>query len=184
MYNPPSIRCWFAVLAIACLGSAGCRQQVYHELYAEQTARELRALEDRIYDYDNAYNELLLELDAAAAENEKLRMAVAEKGSKRSSGSGSSPSVPSLNLDSDYEIPSVLMPSADPVPNADAPSFSLTPKVEEPKSGMAAEPTKPNPTAPGSWETEIRRSRIRSRAILRLDRTPRSSIHLRWLHPI
>ncbi len=43
--------------AIGCLFWTGCRQRAYTELYIENMASEIRMLEDRIYEYDAAYNE-------------------------------------------------------------------------------------------------------------------------------
>ena len=43
--------------AIGCLFWTGCRQRAYTELYVENMASEIRMLEDRIYEYDAAYNE-------------------------------------------------------------------------------------------------------------------------------
>ncbi len=64
VFQSQRIRRTIAFLATASLGVAftGCRQQVYHELYAEQNAREIRALEDRIYEYDDEYRALEYQL--------------------------------------------------------------------------------------------------------------------------
>ena len=48
---------WLAVI-IACISLVGCRQRAYTELYVENMASEVRVLEDRVYEYDAAYQSL------------------------------------------------------------------------------------------------------------------------------
>ncbi len=43
---------------IACISLAGCRQRAYTELYVENMASEIRVLEDRVYEFDAAYQTL------------------------------------------------------------------------------------------------------------------------------
>ncbi len=93
---------------------AGCRQNVYHELYAEQNAREIRALEDRIFEYDAEYRALEQELWAAEKESEDLKRRLehllqnpSSKSSRKPSQSPPPPeSVPSL--EDGWQLPDVL----------------------------------------------------------------------------
>ncbi len=93
---------------------AGCRQNVYHELYAEQNAREIRALEDRIFEYDAEYRALEQELWAAEKESEDLKRRLelllqnpSAKSSRKPSQSPPPPeSIPSL--DDSWQLPDVL----------------------------------------------------------------------------
>lgn len=48
---------WLAGV-IACISLAGCRQRAYTELYVENMASEVRVLEDRVYEFDAAYQSL------------------------------------------------------------------------------------------------------------------------------
>lgn len=48
---------WLAGI-IACISLTGCRQRAYTELYVENMASEVRVLEDRVYEYDAAYQSL------------------------------------------------------------------------------------------------------------------------------
>jgi hypothetical protein len=48
---------WLAGI-IACISLVGCRQRAYTELYVENMASEVRVLEDRVYEYDAAYQSL------------------------------------------------------------------------------------------------------------------------------
>ena len=48
---------WLAV-AIACISLIGCRQRAYTELYVEKMASDIRVLEDRVYEFDAAYQSL------------------------------------------------------------------------------------------------------------------------------
>lgn len=55
------------------LSLSGCRQQIYHELYAEQSASEIRALEDRIIEYDSEFRALEQELWSVEEENARMK---------------------------------------------------------------------------------------------------------------
>ena len=56
------------VTGLYVLSASGCKQQAYNELYREQMAAEIRALEDRVYEFDSEYR--ALEQDLLAAEEE------------------------------------------------------------------------------------------------------------------
>lgn len=70
---------------------AGCRQHAYTELYVDNMAGEIRALEDRIYEYDAAYQASEAELEEQILVNqaleEKLRKLKASSGLESRSGS-------------------------------------------------------------------------------------------------
>ena len=80
----------------------GCRQQAYTELYVEHMASEIRALEDRIYEYDAEYRALEDELIYAQDRNYQLEQQL--YGSHSSSGIELSKPAPH-----EWEIPEVLM---------------------------------------------------------------------------
>jgi hypothetical protein len=50
-----------------------CRQAAFNEYYVENMAAEIRALEDRIYEYDSAYQSLEIENEDLKAKCERLR---------------------------------------------------------------------------------------------------------------
>ena len=54
-------RLWLLAL-LAPLCQVGCRRAAFNELYVENMASEVRMLEDRVYEYDAAYQALELEL--------------------------------------------------------------------------------------------------------------------------
>lgn len=54
------------------LSASGCRQQAYTELYVEHMATEIRALEDRIYEFNDEYERLQVELEVAEHRNRQL----------------------------------------------------------------------------------------------------------------
>ena len=133
MATSPSIRWLIANIAIAWLAvtATGCRQQVYHELYAEQNAREIRALEDRIFEYESEFRMLEHEAENYAAENERLRQQLATQGRSSQDSKRGHSSSPAPIVEEEWSGPSVLMPTPDKTPNEpaqDGKSFSLTPK--------------------------------------------------------
>jgi hypothetical protein len=98
------------------LSAVGCKQQAYNELYSEQMAAEIRALEDRIYEFDSEYRALEQELLAAEEELEHLRQSEPTN-SRRSFSENSSPisNAPSVEFKQPSVVPS---PTPDPVPDA------------------------------------------------------------------
>lgn len=77
------------VLFVGLSAAPGCRRAAFNEFYVENMAGEIRALEDRIYEYDSAYTALELE-------NEDLRQAIADLRNKNyapttSGGNGTNP---------------------------------------------------------------------------------------------
>ena len=128
--------------AIVCLSWTGCRQRAYTELYVENMASEIRMLEDRIYEYDAAYNEKDAGYESLVNEVERLKKINAELQRKNglqpfldnSSRKGPSqrfngtpeqyeaievqPSVPfEFTPSKSYEVPSVLMPEPESIVN-------------------------------------------------------------------
>jgi hypothetical protein len=79
---------WLAGI-IACISLVGCRQRAYTELYVENMASEIRVLEDRVYEYDAAYQTLERENEEQrrinASLETKLRELKAEPESTQSS---------------------------------------------------------------------------------------------------
>ncbi len=64
------------VLLLGLAFLSGCRRAAFNEFYVENMASEIRALEDRVYEYDSAYSALELE-------NEDLRQAIADLRAKQ-----------------------------------------------------------------------------------------------------
>ncbi len=128
--------------AIGCLFWTGCRQRAYTELYVENMASEIRMLEDRIYEYDAAYNEKDAGYESLVNEVERLKKINAELQRKNglqplpesSTRKVISPRLngkpepyetievqPGLSFESipsnAYEVPSVLMPNSEYLEN-------------------------------------------------------------------
>lgn len=111
-------------MGVASLG-VGCRQNVYHQLYAEQNAREIRALEDRIFEFDAEYRDLENRYLAKEHENEVLRQRLAQSMANAKSSGKPSPSKPQGStkpkfddVDEKWELPDVVVPTPDPKANA------------------------------------------------------------------
>lgn len=81
-------------MAICCalMFSAGCQRRAYTDLYAENMAGEVRELENRIYEYDSAYQALEEELAVRQSENATLheKLLAMESNPPKASGSGRS----------------------------------------------------------------------------------------------
>ena len=63
---------WFGC-ALLSLFFIGCRQRAYTEFYVENMASEVRMLEDRVYDYDSAYQSLEQEVEQLKQTNSRLQ---------------------------------------------------------------------------------------------------------------
>lgn len=61
------------LLVIALASLTGCRRAAFNEVYVENMAGEIRALEDRVYEYDSAYQSLEIENEELRRINEELR---------------------------------------------------------------------------------------------------------------
>ena len=72
-------RCGSAlVIAVVLLATPACRQAAFNEYYVESMASEIRALEDRIYEYDSAYQSLEMENEDLRAKHERLQRKLRE----------------------------------------------------------------------------------------------------------
>lgn len=72
-------RCGSAlVIAVVILATPACRQAAFNEYYVESMASEIRALEDRIYEYDSAYQSLEVENEDLRAKHERLQRKLQE----------------------------------------------------------------------------------------------------------
>lgn len=125
-------------MGVASLG-VGCRQNVYHQIYAEQNAREIRALEDRIFEFDAEYRDLENRYLAKEHENEVLRQRLAQSMANAKSSGKPSPSKPQGSskpkfddADEKWELPDVVIPTPDPKANA-----PVEPSVPQGKSDDA-----------------------------------------------
>jgi hypothetical protein len=143
------------------LVQAGCQRRAYTDFYTESMAGEIRELENRIYEYDDAYRSVEQELSVLEAENAELHqqlMTLNSSASKRNDGPGSSflksfgggsteresiQPVPKRESQP-IEIPSVdhLPPPAKSTPKS---SPTIVPKPD-PAFSPAPLPTKPTPT--------------------------------------
>ncbi|MFN7874606.1 MAG: hypothetical protein ACK5PB_04770 [Pirellula sp.] len=147
-----SIRRFGSILAIAVVSLTipACRQAAFNEYYVESMASEIRALEDRIYEYDSAYQSLELENEDLRAKHERLQRKLRELEEEEGLTLKSKPS---------------RTPTPNPKPNQDAvdsETFELVPppktKTEEPAPIVprtpVAPPTEPT-TDPSSPPTEV-----------------------------
>jgi len=99
------------------LSASGCKQQAYNELYREQMAAEIRALEDRVYEFDSEYRALEQDLLAAEEELQQLR-STGSSSSRLQSPKKSPPYSDSPSID--FRPPTVIVPKTDSIPNADS----------------------------------------------------------------
>ena len=173
-HNPKIIAvCW--VVCCALIALSGCQRRVYTDLYAESMAGEIRELEDRIYEYDAAYQGIEDELAILQSENGQLhdKLTAMQSESPRpstsgrtlfkgfsGSGSGSSSSgTHSLRETHSSEPESFqVIPKPDPMPSVvpTLPPKSLsdtkTPSVEKLPpaiSPSSAKPVKPKAKSEG-----------------------------------
>jgi hypothetical protein len=142
------------------LVQAGCQQRAYTDFYTESMAGEIRELENRIYEYDDAYQSIEQELSLLEAENAELHqqlMTLDSSASKRNAGQNSSLlkgfGAGSFEGESIQPVPmresqAIEIPSADhlppPVKGTPKPTPSIVPKTE-PAISPAPVPSKPTP---------------------------------------
>ncbi|MFN5468039.1 MAG: hypothetical protein ACK57Y_03390 [Pirellulaceae bacterium] len=119
--------------ALWVIGSAvaisGCQQRVYHDLYSQQASAEIRALEDRIYEYDSEFRSLEEELVGIERENQRLRAELQRLGPgglplRGNSGATSSPSDRPRSLLEESKPPAKKLPS----PSSGAPNQPKLPQ--------------------------------------------------------
>lgn len=95
---------------MTCAGVVGCRQRAYTELYVEKMAGEVRMLEDRVYEYDAAYQALEQEIEDLRRTNARLESQYRQSKSDQtrggtSGGSSDSPRrSPPLKLKDPVEV--------------------------------------------------------------------------------
>jgi hypothetical protein len=68
-----SLRFVLVTILALCSAALGCRQAAFNEYYVEAMAAEIRDLEDRIYEYDSAYQAVEIENENLRAKFERLR---------------------------------------------------------------------------------------------------------------
>ncbi len=110
------------------VSTSGCQQRVYHDLYSQQASAEIRALEDRIYEYDSEFRSLEEELVGIERENQRLRAELQRLGPgglplRGNAGATTSPS----------DRPRSLLEQSSP----------STKKLPSPSSGTPAQPKLP-----------------------------------------
>lgn len=69
---------WCVVFSLGLLAMPACRQAAFNEYYVESMAAEIRGLEDRIYEYDSAYQSLELENEDLRSKYERLQRKLRE----------------------------------------------------------------------------------------------------------
>jgi len=164
---PDNPKLFVVCSAICCalVFSQGCQRRAYNDLYAENMAGEIRELEDRIYEYDSAYQGIEEELAVLQSENARLHeklMAIESSPTKTSAGgrslfkgfqgssaeqnsSGPKSFPPSSSESSNSSFP--LIPTPDPVSNGppSIPSKSSSgPKTPSVDSMLPPPITKPS----------------------------------------
>jgi hypothetical protein len=159
--------CW--LIGCTCFAVSGCQRRAYTDLYTESMAGEIRELEDRIYEYDAAYQGIESELAVLQSENARLhqQLAASQSGALGSSSAGKglfknrsgtsnpSGSSESFNLRESYPVESEpsfqVVPKPDPVPNivpavpSKSSGESKTPSVDKLPTPAETKPTKPSP---------------------------------------
>lgn len=112
-----------------------CRRAAFNEFYVESMASEIRALEDRIYEYDSAYQSLEMENEDLRAKHERLQRKLRELEEQDSLNLQSKPS---------RSTPRDSKPKQDAI---DSETFELVPppkvKVEEPAPIVPRTPASP-----------------------------------------
>ena len=139
--------------------SAGCQRRAYTDLYAENMAGEVRELENRIYEYDAAYQALEEELAVRQSENARLHeklLAMESNPPKASGGSRSlfksfqgSSAEPMTSGSKNYQEsrPAPLTPSFQVIPAPD-PLSNSAPTSPPKSSGNSPAPSVNNLPAP------------------------------------
>lgn len=139
------------MLAVGLTITSGCRRAAFNEYYVENMASEIRALEDRIYEYDSAYTALELE-------NDDLRRAIDELRAKNYAPQSNSWDSGSLKLDPLSKAPPSKTPRTNrqdsgaiqlgPAEvgstdrgNVDVEELDLSPKTSKPRKVPAPSPS-------------------------------------------
>lgn len=124
------------LLVIALISLTGCRRAAFNEIYVENMAGEIRALEDRVYEYDSAYQSLEIENEELRRINEDLR---AKNRTLKSEATNDRSLLP-VPLEGEKKAPRSSKPEQVPEPKYDEPeSIDLSPppiqsKPSTPKS--------------------------------------------------
>ncbi len=158
------LRCLAGLMVTVCLaGFSGC-QHAYNDFYTESMAGEIRELENRIYEYDEAYQSLEQEVGVLESENARLHRQLMDMQKERATPrDASSLLAPKEGIDLRGSAPSKV-PSAEHLPPAKDSSSSSAPKVvpkveplEPPPSAKPASPApspKPTKEKPNSADLE------------------------------
>lgn len=128
----------FLLIALASL--TGCRRAAFNEIYVENMAGEIRVLEDRVYEYDSAYQSLEIENEELRRINEELRA----KNRALKSEANSERSLLPVPLERDKKPSRSSKPEAAPEPKYDeSGSIDLSPPPiqSKPSTAKSNEPT-------------------------------------------
>lgn len=140
------------VLLIALASLTGCRRAAFNEIYVENMAGEIRALEDRVYEYDSAYQSLEIENEELRRINEELR----SKNRVLKSEASSERSLLPVPLDRERKPSTTTKPKQPAEPELDEPSAidlsppplqskSAAPKSSEPSLDVVPPSASPQP---------------------------------------
>ncbi|AMV33231.1 hypothetical protein VN12_13980 [Pirellula sp. SH-Sr6A] len=121
------------LLLIAIASVTGCRRAAFNEIYVENMAGEIRALEDRVYEYDSAYQSLEIENEELRRINEELRA----KNRVLKSDASSDRSLLPVPLDRDRKPSTTNKPKQTVEPELNEPSvIDLSPPPLQPRSAV------------------------------------------------
>jgi hypothetical protein len=145
------------------LVQVGCQRQAYTDFYTESMAGEIRELENRIYEYDDAYRSIEEELSILESENERLHQELAGMNaafSKRNSNSQGSflKSFGSGAADGEIIRPAPVheserplsIPSVDHLPPPQRSTPKLAPPIESKAAPSSSTPTLPSKSSPST----------------------------------
>ncbi len=152
--KPKFIAIWMAISCIFAI-FVGCQRRAYTDLYAESMAGEIRELEDRIYEYDAAYQGVEEELAILQSENQKLhhKLMTMQTETPKSSSSGQSlfkGFQGSIQGSNNAPNSSSSKSQRDTNAGSSEPSFRVMPKSD---SAPSVIPSTPPPSTSGESKT-------------------------------
>ncbi len=141
------------------LAQAGCQRQAYTDFYTESMAGEIRELENRIYEYDDAYRSIEQELSILESENARLHEELMLASSSKQNGHSKRSFLNGLGSETireetirptplkDYEQP-IEIPSVDHLPPPPNSTLKSTTPIEPKADSHASPPALPNKSLP------------------------------------
>lgn len=141
------------------LAQAGCQRQAYTDFYTESMAGEIRELENRIYEYDDAYRSIEQELSILESENARLHQELMNASSSKQNSHSKRSFLNGLGSGTDheetirptpmkdYELP-IEIPSADHLPPPPSSTPKSTTPIEPKADSFSSPPALPNKSLP------------------------------------